>query len=126
MPSPTKATTRKRKDYKKLYEGTRAELKKLEAEFQKRIAETENIQDQIDMLREQEKMSKKAMNLMSLEVERYKFRPHQYSKIAQILNCLHVNFNPRQKQALENHIGSSSIIDARKAIFELLEAPYDE
>ncbi len=80
--------------------------------------------DTIGMLRQQEAMSKQAIDRLTLEVERYKFRPHQYSEIAQILVSMRVRGNPAQKAAVERIVGTTDITAVRKYIFDLLEAPY--
>ena len=77
------------------------------------------------MLRQQEDMSKKAMDILTQEVERFKFRPHQYSEIARLLICMRVRGNRSQKEQVLKIVGSTAIEDVREHIFKLLEAPYE-
>ena len=134
--SPSKPRT----DWKKKFE----ELKKdhdTVADDYERVIENRNalliridelegpIADEMDMLRQQEAQGKQSMDLMSKQLEKFKFRPQQYSQILNIMNCLQINTNPRQKARLkellnigeEDHIG---IYDIRDAVTDLLEEPY--
>lgn len=139
-----------RNDYKKLYEEAQKTIAGLTKEVEKimkswterdvnlkavqnsikdkeaRIKELEGpIADEMDMLRQQEGMQKRAIDRLTKEVEQYKFRPQQYSKIINILNCLQINTNKRQRERLIELIGvGNSIYAVRDAIIELLEAPY--
>ena len=139
----TKKQTRKRNDYKKKYEqekSSREQLQKVNTMIQdelnelktwadavkKEEKESYELRDEIHRLRVQNNMDKKALNQLALEHERYKFRPQQYSEIAQLLVSMRVRGNAAQKQAVINIVGTTDIVEVRKYIFKLLEEPYNE
>lgn len=111
-------------DLKKMGIVSEKDYRDLQAAFALSNENNSELQDEIEMLRQQESMSKQALDKITQEVEKYKFRPQQYSTIAQILNCLHVNANKLQKERLTDLAGGPSVYDARNKIFEILEAPY--
>ena len=139
--TPTKSTPKPdRTNWKRKYEKLNKDFDVISKDYEKvianrnalfdRVEELEGpIADEMDMLRQQEAQGKQAIDLMSKQLEKFKFRPQQYSQILNIMNCLQINTNPRQKARLkellnigeEDHIG---IYDIRDAITELLEEPY--
>ncbi len=84
------------------------------------------LKDEIHRLKVQDAMSKKAIDRLTLEAEKYKFRPQQFSEIAQLLVSMRVRGNRAQKDAVINIVGTTDIVEVRKYIFKLLEAPYND
>lgn len=136
-----KPQRRPRNDYKKMYKDLQiafaqtnehndrlqAELSELETwadAVKKEETQMHELQDEVYMLRQQESMSKRALDELTQEIERYKFRPGQYSEIARILICMRVRGNKSQKEQILKIVGSTAIEDVRDHIFNLLEAPY--
>jgi len=142
-----KKPTRNRTDWKKKYEQLKDTAEKELRALRKSHAETFNeltelktwaeavkknetqmheLQDEIHRLKVQDAMSKKVIDKLTLEAEKYKFKPESYSKIAQLLVSMRVRGNRAQKETVINIVGSTDIVEVRKYIFDLLEAPYNE
>lgn len=110
-------SSKPRKNYKKMYEN-------LQAAFALSNENNSGLQEEIGMLRQQEAAQKKAIDILTLQAEQFKFRPHQYSEIARLLICMRVRGNKSQKEQVLKIVGSTAIEDVRDHIFKLLEAPY--
>ena len=103
------------------------ELKTWADAVKKEEKEAYELSDEIHRLKVQDNMSKKVIDKLTKDAQKYQFRPQQYSKIINILNCLQINTNKRQRERLIELIGvGNSIYAVRDAIIGLLEAPYVE
>ena len=89
------------------------------------VNSTAELNDEVTMLRLQEEQMKKAIDILTIQAEKFKFRPHQYSEIARLLICMRVRGNRSQKEQVLKIVGSTAIEDVRDHIFKLLEAPYE-
>ena len=135
MDEMAREIAKQKKDYKKLQAAfvlsneNNDELRRVAESFIAKeyelVKENGDLKEELDTLRQQETMSKQALDLMSKEVERFKFRPHQYSEIARLLICMRVRGNRSQKEQVLKIVGSTAIEDVREHIFKLLEAPYE-
>jgi len=112
-----------KKAYDKLQEEF-FDLKTWADAVKKEEKENYELKDEIHRLTVQDNMSKKVIDKLTLEAERYKFRPQQYSEIAQLLISMRVRGGRVQKETVMGIVGSTDIKDVRAYIFKLLEAPY--
>ena len=112
-----------KKAYDKLQEEF-FELKTWADAVKKEEKETYELKDEIHRLKVQDAMSKKAIDKLTLEAEKFKFRPQQYSELSQLLISMRVRGNRAQKQTVIDIVGTTDIVEVRKYIFNLLEAPY--
>lgn len=113
-----------RTDYKKMYEITKKSLDEWKKRAEGWRQDTNRLHDENLMLRQQEEQMKKAIDILSKQVERFKFRPQQYSQIAQVLTYMRLHGTKAALQRVKEMVGTTEISAVRKWIFDLLEEPY--
>lgn len=100
------------------------ELERWAENVKKNETQMHELQDEIHRLTVQGNMDKKALDKTTMMLAKLQFNPLKFSQLVQVLSYMRIHGTKSALQRVTEIVGTTEIVEVRKWIFDLLEAPY--